>query len=426
MKYFPSELFEKFATESNIYCMRETGTNLNTTPAEIQKFFGINMLMGNVSLPRIRMYWQPATRIDRVADIMPVNRFFLIRQYINAVSAREPPKTNKDKFWKIAPVIAAVCKACLQLPGEEFSSIDKQMIPFTGRMPAKQVMISKPTPVGIKNWVMCGKSGRVLDFEIYQGAGTGIPLECKALGLGAAVVLRLSETIPKEKNYKLCFDNYFTGISLIRELKKRSMLFIGALRSNRMCNCPLLTEKETKSGPRDGIDFKVSAEKDICVSRWLDNGVVTLASTFEGVEPIDQVRRWSESAKEHIMIDRPHSIAVYNNYMGGVDKIDYLISLHRIKAKTRKWPVCMFFHFLDLAVANSWLEYRDFELKHGTPKSNIPDLLAFRNEVGRALTMATVPARSADRHQNCTVLDPLLLRLRKGQKNNHASAGCAV
>ena len=55
------------------------------------------------------------------------------------------------------------------------------------------------------------------------------------------------------------------------------------------------------------------------------------------------------------------------------------------------------FHFLDLAVAHSWLEYRDFELEHGTPKSNVSDLLAFRNEVGRALTMATVPARSTDR-----------------------------
>ena len=97
------------------------------------------------------------------------------------------------------------------------------------------------------------------------------------------------------------------------------------------------------------------------------------------------------------MIDRPYSIAVYNNYMGGVDKIDYLISLYRIKAKTKKWPVRMLFHFLDLAVANSWMEYRDFKLKHGTPKSNIPHLLAFRNKVGRALTMAIVPARFAYR-----------------------------
>ena len=52
---------------------------------------------------------------------------------------------------------------------------------------------------------MWGKSGSVLDFEIYQGALTGIPLEYKTLGLSAAVVLRLSETIPKEKitNYVL-------------------------------------------------------------------------------------------------------------------------------------------------------------------------------------------------------------------------------
>ena len=57
----------------------------------------------------------------------------------------------------------------------------------------------------------------------------------------------------------------------------------------------------------------------------------------------------------------------------------------------------MFFHFLDLAVANSSLEYCDFELEHGTPKSTIFDLLAFRNEGGRTLTMATVSARSADR-----------------------------
>ena len=54
--------------------------------------------------------------------------------------------------------------------------------------------------------------------------------------------------------------------------------------------------------------------------------------------------------------------------MGRVDKIDYLISLYRIKVKTRKWLVHMFFHFLDLAVANSWLEYCDFELEHGTLK----------------------------------------------------------
>lgn len=162
---------------------------------KLESFFGINILVSNVNLPRIHKYWQPATRIDRIASAMLVNRFFEIN-----------------------------------------CTIDEQMIPFTGHMPAKQVMKSKSNPVGIKNWVICGKSGRALDFELYQGAGAGtiIPQECKHLGLGAAVIMRLSQMIPLHKSYKLCFDNYFTGLSLLRELKQKGILSLGTLRGNRL------------------------------------------------------------------------------------------------------------------------------------------------------------------------------------------------
>lgn len=88
------------------------------------------------------------------------------------------------------------------------------------------------------------------------------------------------------------------------------------------------------------------------------------------------MKRWSKSAKEHIDVDRPYTIQLYNNFIGGVDKIDFLISLYNIHAKTSKWPVGVIFHFLHLALVISWLEYRDFEIEEGTPKSNIYDLLA--------------------------------------------------
>lgn len=153
-----------------------------------------------------------------------------------------------------------------------------------------------------------------------------------------------------------------------------------------MMGCLLKTEKELEKLGRSVTDSKVSSKGDICVVRWLDNSVVTLGSTLSGVEPRDQVKHWSESAKNHIYVNRPHAVKVYNDDMGGMDKIDFLISLYcRIQAKTRKWPVRMIFHFLDFAVTNSWLEYHDFELEHGTPKSQVVDLLGFRDEVSHAL-----------------------------------------
>lgn len=66
-------------------------------------------------------------------------------------------------------------------------------------MPAKQYIKGKPNPVGVKNVVVCGKSGRAIDFELYQGVETGITEEKRNLGLGASIVLRLSESIRQNK-----------------------------------------------------------------------------------------------------------------------------------------------------------------------------------------------------------------------------------
>ncbi len=85
----------------------------------------------------------------------------------------------------------------MKLPFEEFSSVVEQMIPFNGRVPAKQFIKSKLNPVGMKNFVICGKSGKANDFEFYQRKETDIADEYKSLGLGASVVLRLAENIPR-------------------------------------------------------------------------------------------------------------------------------------------------------------------------------------------------------------------------------------
>ena len=117
--------------------------------------------------------------------------------------------------------------------------------------------------------------------------------------------------------------------------------------------CCLKEAKDLKKEGRGAMDSKVSKEKNICVVRWFDNSVVTLASSFVGVESIDYVRRWSAAEKEYLMVCRPACVQVYNEFMGGVYKLDSLISYYRIRGKLKKWPLRVFYHFVDFALANS-------------------------------------------------------------------------
>ncbi|KAH9374926.1 hypothetical protein HPB48_021897 [Haemaphysalis longicornis] len=72
--------------------------------------------------------------------------------------------------------------------------------------------------------------------------------------------------------------------------------------------------------------------------------------------------------------------------MGGVDLVDRYVSFYGTKIRTKKCTVRVFAHFLDLAVANSWIEYRNdcklmdvaakdmldqFELKNRIAKTRI-------------------------------------------------------
>jgi hypothetical protein len=70
------------------------------------------------------------------------------------------------------------------------------------------------------------------DLEIYGGKGT--IKSTSNLGLSGDIVLRLSDIIPKHKNYKPSFDNWFTSYNLMLNLKNLGILSVGSVRSNRI------------------------------------------------------------------------------------------------------------------------------------------------------------------------------------------------
>ena len=65
-------------------------------------------------------------------------------------------------------------------------------------------------------------------------------------------------------------------------------------------------------------------QSNIVIVKWFDTKAVTVASTFAGVDPVAQARRWAKTRKERVHIPRPHALTLYNDKMGGVDLIDML------------------------------------------------------------------------------------------------------
>ena len=65
------------------------------------------------------------------------------------------------------------------------------------------------------------------------------------------------------------------------------------------------------------------------------------------------MRRYEKSSKTYADAVCPSAVLEYNKSMGGVDKLDFLLSLYRIHIKSKKWTLRAIFHFVDLAVVTS-------------------------------------------------------------------------
>ena len=143
-----------------------------------------------------------------------------------------------------------------------------------------------------------------------------------------------------------------------------------------------------KKGDRGTMDSRVSNDGDETIVRWQNNKMVNVASIFIGIGAIDKVKHWNKSEKAYVEVDRPEAIWYYNDYMGGVDLMDCLISYYPMTFRTKRWPTRAILHLFTLNVANAWIEYRERERKKRMKRIQILDLLSFRDEVAQILCKA--------------------------------------
>ena len=99
-------------------------------------------------------------------------------------------------------------------------------------------------------------------------------------------------------------------------------------------------------------------KENIMVLRWFDNKSVHILSTYIGLFPLEEAKRWDRKKKGYIKVQMPHAIAEYNKFMRGVDLCDMFLEVYKIDFKSKKWYMRIFFYVLNLATVNDWLLYR--------------------------------------------------------------------
>lgn len=386
-KYFEETDFENMVYYTNLYAIQNQKKFKPTNIFEIKIFIGIQLLMGALKFPRIRMYWEHDFEINAVCNNMTRDRFFAIRTNFHVIDNEKIPKNNNDKFVKVRPLYDIMKKKCNLLNIERNICIDEQIIPFKGQLSVKQFSRGKPYPWGIKVFLLCGESGIVYDLLLYQGSTTELnPESLKSLGLGASVVLHLTKNIEKNR-HNIYFDNFFTTFQLLEILQKKQIFAIGTIRTNRFSNLPFLSDKEMKELGR-GSTYEISTNMSNCnigLIKWFDNKAVALGSNYVTSGKTDEVRRWNKKNKYYEVIERPEVVRLYNKSMGGVDKMNQLISFYRTFIRSKKWPLRMICHVFDVAVANSWLQYKKDAEGLNVPKKYQLDLMKFKIDLAKDL-----------------------------------------
>ena len=232
-------------------------------------------------------------------------------------------------------------------------------------------------------FVLADPNGVVLDFRSYIGSGTFDDLAegIRCIDLGASAVISLAPSIPP--GTMLYFDRYFTSEQLLDYLLLQIKISGTVIKTRIPRNISFQDDNSMlKNSGRGAYEIFERQDKKMTCTKWMDNKPVYVLSTAHSAVPLDSVSRWSKKEHKTVEVRRPDAIKQYNALMGGVDLVDPMVSIYRISARTCKWPVRVTLHFLDCALTNAWILYRDSARRTGTPSKDILDFMAFGLRVG--------------------------------------------
>ncbi|XP_030751366.1 piggyBac transposable element-derived protein 4-like [Sitophilus oryzae] len=177
----------------------------------------------------------------------------------------------------------------------------------------------------------------------------------------------------ENKEHIVYFDNFFNSTELLEDLKKKLIHACGTVNPSRKTLPVFKPDRKLKRG-----EFEVfSNPSRIVAFKWRDKRSVYLLSNFHSPFGTTEVNR-KEKNGTTTKVRCPQALSDYNANMNFVDKFDQNLNLYKINRKSKKWWHRIFFYFLDAAVVNAFVLYKELH----SPKISMKE---FRRSVSQGL-----------------------------------------
>ena len=157
-----------------------------------------------------------------------------------------------------------------------------------------------------------------------------------------------------DKNHVVIMDNFFSSIPLFSDLLTRSTYACGTIRANRKY-LPDHFDIEEDMEPGES---EIWQSDNFVATLWQDKRAVRFLRTCCEPEGDDTVER-RRKKEGTFSLNCPPILKLYTKYMGGVDRSDRMVRTYSASRQSKKWWFRLFYYFLDMSVANSFILYNN-------------------------------------------------------------------
>lgn len=347
---FNNEVLDLLVSQTNLYANREKNNRqFQVTRQEMKVFVGIILFSGYHSVPHERHYWstQEDLAVHFVSNVISQNRFLDIKEYLHLADNQKLVKGNK--VAKVAPFYNL-----LNINLQQFGiwdtnlSIAAIMVPYPGHHETKTFIRRKPIRSGFKIWTMCSTSGFPYKMDIYTGQNLN---RCNE-PLASQVVNSMIKVVEQKSDlscHHLFFNDFFTSYTLLSELAVKGVKATGAIHSSQTANGQ---QKLNVGKQRGSYDYVASSSVFIC--QWNNHSTVNVASNTLTHQPLNKLKHHVKGENEQVHVMQPHLIHQYNQFVGGVDLLDWLLGAYRPSIKAKKWWFPLFANAVNVSVVAAW------------------------------------------------------------------------